>query len=401
MAKLACILLLASQLYGGSVTIINGVYSNVNSAVRKYRVYYPAGTKKTQALPVVVYIHGGGWALGDLNDKTITPGTCSDDATIACWLADHGYVVFSIDYTLIKISEHGNDLAVTGASLVSAESHSFTSADIGSAILIQEGNSTRWHTGGYRIQAVSGGSALLDTSPGEVGANKGQYTLLQGSTLWPAQWQDCNCFLRFLATNLGVTLPGDQNDIFLMGHSAGAHLVSLAGLGGNDIFPTNCEHTSTSYKIRGIVAASPPTDLVTLYTETATAKSNVRNLLGCIPGYGSCDTIAASASVTTYVGPNLPPYISFSGGSDMTIPPENVQEAQTAFARLQPPVISRWVDLGPAFYHLLDLFYYVPCSAAPATGSEPSPCGSAGEFFSQASTFISDHLPATTRPDLP
>jgi acetyl esterase/lipase len=204
------------------------------------------------------------------------------------------------------------------------------------------------------------------------------------STLWPAQWQDCNCFLRFLAEQAGRTVPGDPQNIVLMGHSAGGQLVAVAAFSGNSAFKTNCDHTSVNYTIRGVVGFSPPTDLVTLYTENDNGHSGDRGLLGCIPGYGTCNSVAASASIANYVAENLPPYMSFSGAGDVTIPPANVQEAQTAFANLNPPVTQQWIEFPPAFAHPLDLYYYTDC----ALGNEPSPCGSAGSAFQTALPFI-------------
>jgi hypothetical protein len=111
----------------------------------------------------------------------------------------------------------------------------------------------------------------------------------------------------------------------------------------------------------------------------------VKDLLGCIPGYQSCDSVAETASITHYVGENLPPYISFSGGMDVGVPAANVQETSLDFAALNPPVVSQWV-LFPSFFHDLDLFYYTPCSSDP-DGGEPSPCGTAGMTFADIRAF--------------
>jgi hypothetical protein len=220
-----------------------------------------------------------------------------------------------------------------------------------------------------------------------MGSLSGNYTLLAGSTLWPAQWQDCNCFLRFMAETVGVTTPGDLTSVYLFGHSAGGQLVGVLGLGGNDTFTTNCDHSSTNYTLRGIMAGSAPTDLATLYQESQNSQSDIRNLLGCIPGYQNCDEWAAKASIVNYVAQNLPPYISFSGNLDTGIPPVNVQETSLAFAALNPPVLSTWIELSPDFNHDLDILYYNPCSSDP-DGPEPSPCGSAGIMFQDMLTFM-------------
>ena len=113
-----------------------------------------------------------------------------------------------------------------------------------------------------------------------------------------------------------------------------------------------------------------------------TGQQEFRNLLGCVPGYGTCDSVATSASITHYVAEHLPEYVSFSGASDVTVPPANVQEASTAFLALKPPVTSPWIEFfgPPAFGHPLHLFYYSDCAA----NGEPSACGSAGLAFQTA-----------------
>jgi len=377
-------LLIASLPALAQITVVDGIsYSRINSNVRQFRVFYPAGTHVTDPLPIVVYIHGGGWAAGGRGDDSITPSACLDTNTVACWLASHNYVVFSIDYTLVATTATGADLTITDEKTVSAASHAFTQSDVGSTLVLIT-TSGGWNPGGYRVMSVANGSARLNESPGTVGSNSGAYNLLDSDSLWPVQWQDCNCFLRYLAEQAGVSVPGDPQHIILMGHSAGGHLSGVIGLSGNEAFPTNCDHRSDRYMVQGIVAYSPPTDLVSIYSESDNAKSFVRNLLGCIPGYNNCDPVAQSASITTYVAEHLPEYVSFSGVSDVTIPPANVQEAQAAFAALRPPVNSPWIEFGLAFGHPLDLFYHSDCLA----NGEPSPCGSAGQAFHTALPYI-------------
>ncbi len=367
------------------VTVTDALqYSSINSSTRMFRMFYRTGTPVTSTMPIIVYFHGGGWFKGGYADSTITPAKCNSDQTIACWLADNGYVVFAINYTLVNIYASASDLTVTGTNTVTSASHSFQPSDVGMRLLLVT-TSGGWHPDGYNIVSVSGGAATLSGSPGAVGLTAGQYRLLGTSTLWPAQWQDCNCFLRFLAEQAGVSVPGNPNNIVLMGASSGGHLAAVTGLSGNNAFSTNCDHVSTNYTVQGIVGFSPPTDLVSLVTTMVdNSKNNVRNLVGCMPGYGNCNPVATSASVTNYVAENLPPYMSFSGASDTTIPPANVQEAQTAFAALNPPVTQQWIEFGPSFGHPLDLYLYSPCSA----DNEPSPCGSAGSAFQTALPFI-------------
>src|SRR5215831_4527679 len=90
------------------VTVSDDVaYSSINSNIRTFRLFYPSGTPVTATLPIVVMIHGGGWSAGGYATASITPSACNSDQTIACWLADHGYVVFAIDYTLVLTTALG------------------------------------------------------------------------------------------------------------------------------------------------------------------------------------------------------------------------------------------------------------------------------------------------------
>ena len=69
-------------------------------------VYLPAKTSGSRALPVVFYVHGGGWANGD---KT-NPGM---ENKLAYWLPK-GYAVVSADYRMVPVAaplEQARDIA--------------------------------------------------------------------------------------------------------------------------------------------------------------------------------------------------------------------------------------------------------------------------------------------------
>ena len=53
-------------------------------------IYRPAAEAIKAPVPIFVYVHGGGWGGGTLNDR-------AEDMR---WFADRGYLVFSIEYTL-------------------------------------------------------------------------------------------------------------------------------------------------------------------------------------------------------------------------------------------------------------------------------------------------------------
>jgi acetyl esterase/lipase len=213
-------------------------------------------------------------------------------------------------------------------------------------------------------------------------------TTTDPATKWPAQWQDCDCFMKFLAEEAGVSVPGNPQAIYLFGHSAGAHLSGMTAIAPHNAFPTNCSHTSTNYSIKAVSMESAPLDLITLAANEP-AKSNIIGLLGCDPSVTSdtaCIALATSANPATYVAAGQPPTRVASGMGDTQIPYATQGDLQAAYAALTPPVVSQWTVYGLTFSHDLDLFYYSPCSNDP--DGEPSPCGSAGTAFTDILAFF-------------
>ena len=210
------------------------------------------------------------------------------------------------------------------------------------------------------------------------------------ATKWPVQWQDCECFMKFLAEEAGVSVPGNPQAIYLFGQSAGSHLSGMTALAPHNAFPTNCSHTSTSYTIRAVVMESAPIDLVKL-AAVATAKTNITGLLGCDPSATSataaCIDLANKADPITYVAAGQPATMVGSGMGDTQIPYTFQGTLQAAYAALTPPVVSQWTVYPLTFNHDLDLFYYADCTQ----NKEPSPCGSAGTAFQDILAFFVAH----------
>jgi len=390
---LACFLigsLSTSLLRGDSgVTIIDNIsYSTINSNVRVLRVYWPTGMPATTLTRAVVWIHGGGFWKGSLDEASITPSDCDTTDTYACWLAGNGFPVYDIDYTLVNTVISAEDLTVDPgeATVVHSPSYFFTVADIGSALII---SGDGWFNAGYKIVAVDGGgSAMLDQAPSSAGnPYAARFELIKGRTLWPAQWQDTTCALSWAADNLGVNYPGDPLDLVLMGHSAGGHLVLASALIPYGTFPSTCDSVNHNYAIQGVIALSPPSDLRTLYAESMGSQGDIRDLLGCIPGTRDCDATADAASPTSYLAVGQPTVVAFSGELDLGVPPVNVQEIQLGYQAIG--VTSTWI-VEPGEFHDLDAFFYDPCGVDP-NGPEPTPCGSAGSVFNSALPYI---LPA-------
>jgi acetyl esterase/lipase len=69
-------------------------YAGVQDAQRTLDVYAPAGAKD---LPVVFWIHGGGWAAGDKSDVKLKPQ----------WFMDKGFVFVSVNYRLLPAVDMG------------------------------------------------------------------------------------------------------------------------------------------------------------------------------------------------------------------------------------------------------------------------------------------------------
>src|SRR5881227_3521883 len=83
------VFLVASPLLAGEPQVHRGLaYAEPKNERQKLDVYAPA---KGQKLPVVVWIHGGGWRAGDRSEVHHKPKA----------FVDKGYVFVSINYRLV------------------------------------------------------------------------------------------------------------------------------------------------------------------------------------------------------------------------------------------------------------------------------------------------------------
>jgi len=83
---------------------------------------------------------------------------------------------------------------------------------------------------------------------------------LVGCTPPPACYQDVQCAIRWVHAHAGE-YPIDPERIFLIGMSAGGHLVSLAATLGDGPFPRTGGWEKASNDIRGVISLSGPYDL--------------------------------------------------------------------------------------------------------------------------------------------
>jgi acetyl esterase/lipase len=99
---LLCTLVLASPLLADAPKTQLGIpYANTKNEKQTLDVYAPT---KGQSLPIVVWIHGGGWQAGDKKEVHHKPQA----------FTDKGYILVSVNYRLLKeakIKEMAEDVA--------------------------------------------------------------------------------------------------------------------------------------------------------------------------------------------------------------------------------------------------------------------------------------------------
>lgn len=86
---------------------------------------------------------------------------------------------------------------------------------------------------------------------------------LAGCTPPPACYQDMQCAIRWVHAH-AKEYPIDEDRIFLIGQSAGGHLVSLAATLGDGTFPRTGGWEKASNEIRGAISIAAPYELETL-----------------------------------------------------------------------------------------------------------------------------------------
>jgi alpha-L-fucosidase 2 len=123
------------------------------------------------------------------------------------------------------------------------------------------------------IISVHGGRwvASSKTDPGEGAINVSQWAgfgffamsidyRLAGCSAPPACYQDLLCAIRWVHAQ-SATYPIDSRRIFLIGMSAGGHLVSLAGTLGDGPFPRTGGWDKQPTDVRGVISLSAPYEL--------------------------------------------------------------------------------------------------------------------------------------------
>jgi len=231
----------------------------------------------------------------------------------------------SVGFVLILVLTLVLVLVFSGVIKMSFNSHKFGSADYEITYCNLEGEGLRmdlfypssggpWpvllyvHGGGW----TEGDKAGVWTDP----VNAGYLVVsinyrMAPDNLFPAMIQDVKCAIRYLKAH-AKTYNLDPQRIALIGHSAGAHLVALAGLAderaGWDVGP----YLEQSSRVRAVIPISGPYDLDAMFSPDV--EMLIQNAFE--PDQRSI------ASPVKYADPDDPPFFIIHGDEDSIVPVE-------------------------------------------------------------------------------
>jgi len=145
--------------------------------------------------------------------------------------------------------------------------------------------------------------------------------------LFPAMIQDVKCAIRYLKAH-AKTYNLDPQRIALIGHSAGAHLVALAGLAderaGWDVGP----YQEQSSRVQAVIPISGPYDLDVRFSPDV--EMLIQNAFG--------SDQRSIASPVKYADPNDPPFFIIHGDQDSVVPVQQATLLQEALLKEGVPV---------------------------------------------------------------
>ncbi|MFN2286268.1 MAG: alpha/beta fold hydrolase [Anaerolineae bacterium] len=143
---------------------------------------------------------------------------------------------------------------------------------------------------------------------------------------FPAMIEDVKCAIRFLRAHAAV-YNLDPERIAVIGHSAGGHLVALAGLAGESAGWDVGPYRDQSSRVQAVVEMSGPTDLTGQFPqEVLELKDNV---------FGEAQWV--SASPVTYARPDAPPFLIVHGEKDAVVPVEQAHRLHEALRKEGAP----------------------------------------------------------------
>ncbi|MEE4195408.1 MAG: alpha/beta hydrolase [Anaerolineae bacterium] len=137
---------------------------------------------------------------------------------------------------------------------------------------------------------------------------------------FPAHIEDVKCALRFLRAN-AEHFHLDPDRILLIGGSAGAHLVSLAGTTADSGEFNVGQYRDYDASVQAVIALSAPTDLVNWGCENPDmVEAYYREVFGSDARCGETDPILVNASPITYVSEDDVPFLFVVGTADEIVP---------------------------------------------------------------------------------
>jgi alpha-L-fucosidase 2 len=138
---------------------------------------------------------------------------------------------------------------------------------------------------------------------------------------WPACFEDVQTAIRWVKAH-AADYKGDPRRVALFGHSAGGHLVCLAGTEATD-----------DTRVQAVVGFAPVTDFEYELPIRHGIWPAVQNLLGCPQGF-TPDALAQLPAMgpINHVKPGLPPFLIVQGDGDRTV---RVEESRNFAGKLQ------------------------------------------------------------------
>ncbi len=150
---------------------------------------------------------------------------------------------------------------------------------------------------------------------------------LSGEAIWPAQIHDCKAAIRWLRAN-ATTYGIEPERIGVWGASAGAHLAAFLGTsGGIDKFEGRTNKLTHSSRVTAVASYFAPADLT-----LDPSKGTARPLLLGGPVLEKID-LARSASATTHITADDPPFLHAHGTADSVVPLEQSQRFHAALRK--------------------------------------------------------------------
>jgi len=180
------------------------------------------------------------------------------------------------------------------------------------------------HGGGW-VEGDKAPMAMVPTDAGflVVSINYRMYPAYR----FPAMIEDVKTAIRHLRAKSSL-YNLDPERIALVGHSAGGHLVALAGLAGESAGWDIGGFPDQSSQVQAVVPMSAPANLSSSFPE---------EVVNLVSGVFGADQLA-SASPVQYAHPGAPPFLIVHGDKDDVVPVEQAHLLYDALKKAGSPV---------------------------------------------------------------